>query len=468
VDVARSVRQQRARLSAGLRTEGKSWGEIAAVMADRYGVNGLVAMRLAHGLTQPQVAAEWCRRWPDEPRDDKAISCWERWPQSGHAPSLTSLDRLALIYQCSVADLLAGFGDHTDRDRNVNPPTVVRVEDRPTYDTVLVDLAEMSAWSNTAAEVAVDATAADVVAIGAMSSAFQAADRKLGGGVLYEPTARYLRDEVAPRLLASIGGPAETQLFAAAASLTEASGWMAHDAGNDQRAQAHLGRAYRLAFAASNPALVGNVCASMSHLAGQLDQPVVAVRLADMGLQQAVGADGVARLVARLHAMRARALGQQGAARDCLGSLDAAERALGAGDHLAVEWVSPFDEGSLASETAVCLRLLGDLTAAERHARRAIELRPGDRVRSRALAQLTLAEVLVDAHRIEEAAATGEAVCGIVETLASTQVSRRLDSLGTTLSRHGALPVVPSFLAVLASIHDQPADIDQGGESWPT
>jgi tetratricopeptide (TPR) repeat protein len=454
-----------------MRADGKTWAKVAEAFAQRYQVGGLTAMRLAHGMTQPQVVAEWCRRWPKEPRDDKALSCWERWPHSGHAPSLGTLDRLAVIYQCSVADLLAGYGDHRDLDTNARRDegaTRVFLKSRSSYDDLLSDLTQMATWSNPAVEVAPEATVADVVAIQAMSAAFQTADRKLGGGALYEPAARYLRDEVAPRLLASIGGPAEPHLFAAAASLTEAAGWMAHDTGDDQRARAHLSRAFRLASAAANPALIGNVCASMSHLARQLDQPDHAVRLAEVGLEHASSAKGVARLIARLHAMRARALSHQGAIGSCLAALEAAERALEVNDPAVVEWVSPFDAGSLASDTAVCLRAIGDLTAAERHARRAIELRPGDRVRSRALAQLTLAEVLVDIDRIDEAATTGHQVCQAAESLNSTQVLHRLDGLGGMLEPHAALPVVASFLSALTAVRERAAVGREAGDRWPT
>ncbi|MGH9247281.1 MAG: hypothetical protein ACRD29_23810 [Acidimicrobiales bacterium] len=238
--------------------------------------------------------------------------------------------------------------------------------------------------------------------------------------------------------------------------------------GNDQRARAHLSRAFRLARAAGNPALIGNVCGSMSHLARQLDQPDHAVRLAEVGLQHASGIDGVAQLVARLHASRARALSHQGAIGACLAALNAAEQALETGETAVVEWVSPFDAGSLASDTAVCLRAIGDLSAAERHARRAIELRPGDRVRSRALARLTLAEVLIDVDRIDEAATTGQQVCEAAQSLNSTQVLRRLDGLGSMLEAHASLPVVASFLAALTVVRERAARTREADDSWPT
>jgi hypothetical protein len=68
---------------------------------------------IAHGWTQARVAQEWNRRWPDEPRTFKNISYWENWPSpTGHMPSLLVLDRLAQVYGCDAADLMAGWGEH--------------------------------------------------------------------------------------------------------------------------------------------------------------------------------------------------------------------------------------------------------------------------------------------------------------------------------------------------------------------
>jgi transcriptional regulator with XRE-family HTH domain len=87
---------------------------IAAVLRDRYGLNARIAMRLAHGWSQAKAAEAWNDRWPDDHKCFKNFSYWENWPSpTGHAPSLAVLDRLAQLYECDVADLLAGWGEHT-------------------------------------------------------------------------------------------------------------------------------------------------------------------------------------------------------------------------------------------------------------------------------------------------------------------------------------------------------------------
>jgi tetratricopeptide (TPR) repeat protein len=300
-----------------------------------------------------------------------------------------------------------------------------------------------------------------------MSDAFQTADRQVAGGILYPTVVRYLRTEVAPRLL-DTNGSNSAAIFAAASSLTEIAGWMAHDTGEDHKARQHFDKAFRLASAAGDDALTGNVCASLSHLAGQLGQPSDAVRIAEAGLTRAARAVGTRRLTARLHAMRARGLSMQRDARGCANALDDAERMLAqVADEQTAEWITPFDDASLAGEAAMCLRQLGQLAQAERQAHRVIELRTGDRVRSRAFAQLTLARVLIDAGRHDEAAAVGSEVCAVAPSLTSARVRARLDRLGDILAAHHRSPDVASFLADLDALHSQDEPSVANAASWP-
>src|SRR5450755_2827682 len=109
----RSLRQAQSLLAGQLRARGWTWAEVAAEFRAVYRVNARVALRQAHGWSQPQAAARWTARWPDDPKTFKNFSYWELWPGgTGHAPSLDTLDRLAQLYQCSVTDLLADCGDY--------------------------------------------------------------------------------------------------------------------------------------------------------------------------------------------------------------------------------------------------------------------------------------------------------------------------------------------------------------------
>lgn len=112
-----------------MRAEGKTWVEIAEDFRQRYGGNARVAMRWAHGWTQAEVAGMWSARWDDDPKDERNISNWERWPESGHAPSLAVLGRLARIYECDVADLVSDLKGYRHLDQavaadEVGPPAL--------------------------------------------------------------------------------------------------------------------------------------------------------------------------------------------------------------------------------------------------------------------------------------------------------------------------------------------------------
>jgi hypothetical protein len=113
--VARSARlREQLALGESLRADDRTWTDIATALRTRYGLNARVAMRLAHGWTQAEAAQQWNRRWPDDLKTFTNISYWENWPSpTGHMPSLNVLDRLAQIYDCNVADLLAGWGEHS-------------------------------------------------------------------------------------------------------------------------------------------------------------------------------------------------------------------------------------------------------------------------------------------------------------------------------------------------------------------
>jgi len=114
----RSLKQIQAQLSDQLRATDHSWAQIGREFQRRFHVNARVALRQARGWTQPEAAERWNRRWPDDPKTFKNFSYWEAWPSStGYAPSLEVLDRMAQLYECSVADLLSDLDDYGARKR---------------------------------------------------------------------------------------------------------------------------------------------------------------------------------------------------------------------------------------------------------------------------------------------------------------------------------------------------------------
>lgn len=298
--------------------------------------------------------------------------------------------------------------------------------------------------------------------------AFQETDRRLGGGVLLPSVELYLSQEIAPHLLDARSGTAAAGIFSAAASMTEIAGWMTHDSGQNARAHAYFDRAFRLAVAAENNALAGNACASMSHLAIELGQHTDALRIATTGIIKSNQADGTLRLTARLHTMRARALALVGEHQACAQSLDTAESLLDrAAAEKAADWIANFDEASLASEAAQCFLDLAEYAEAEQRATTAIQLRSGDRVRSRAFGQLTMANILIGAGRLDEAAAFGSEVCKVTASLSSTRVLDQLNELGRTLASARNVPEVAHFLATLGAL-SHVSDAQEGQTAtWP-
>jgi transcriptional regulator with XRE-family HTH domain len=394
--------------------------------------DALVARRRALGMTQEALAEALTAHRTDGREEQVATSTVSGWERGTTAPGPEWMRPLAKVLQVDLDDL----------------PQYLAATD-----------AEQEAPG-------LDGDAAPTVtAMWAMLDGFRSADRQVGGGMLYTTLTHYLRQEIAPYLVDPAGLQAEAHLFAVAASFTESAGWMAYDGGQEQAARQHFNRAYRLATAAGDGELIANVCASMAYLAAQLGWATDAVRLAGAGLDRT--RPGAGRLTARLHAMQAHGLALQGRQDLCTVALQDAEVALATDiDEPLPDWITPFDEASLASESATCLRKLGDLTAAEQSARQAIALRDKSRARSHAFAQILLAQILVDADRVDEAAALGQTACDAARSLTSRRVVGWLDGLRHQFNGHEQHPEVKTFLASHADLHEM-ASSSPSEPTWP-
>jgi hypothetical protein len=226
--------------------------------------------------------------------------------------------------------------------------------------------------------------------------------------------------------------------------------WMDHDADRNALAGQHFQRALTLASVGEDCQLRVHILGGMSHLAHHLGQHEEAMQLARAGAGRLHEGPANPELVARLLAMEARghaALGESAAsarlllrAEQTLDHAPAAERS---------EWVSRFDEASLAGEAARCLRRLGRLGDARRQAERVIALRPGDRARSRAFGQLILAQVLIQERNLDEACAVGRETLDGTAALNSFLVVRQLQRLRELLAADRSAPAVAEFLGYL-------------------
>jgi len=258
---------------------------------------------------------------------------------------------------------------------------------------------------------------------------------------------KYLHTEVAPQLF---GGDDGQPLYNGAAAFTEMAGWMAHDAGRDGNAQRHFSRSLDLVRVGGDRQLSAHIFASLSHLAHHLDQPQQAIQFTRRGREALSGVPHQPELVARLLAMQARGFAALQRSGECTQALLQAEKALtGSPATPPSPWVSRFDEASLASEAARCMRQLGDLSEAQRQAERIIELRSGDRTRSRAFGQLILVTVLIGLGKSDEACAVARDVLDATQSLGSFLVIQQLHDLKPLLEPHRDNKVVADFLVCL-------------------
>lgn len=283
--------------------------------------------------------------------------------------------------------------------------------------------------------------------LGSAMQSFRAADRQVGGSHLYATVVKYLYMEIAPRLFGMECDSDSQLVFTAAAALTEMAGWMAHDAGRDQTAEQHFARSFQLVRLGCDRQLSAHVLASMSHLAHHRRRPADAIQLAQRGLQSLAHGPRLPELEARLLAMQARGFAGSGSTSECAKLMRQAESALTApAEEERSPWVSRFDEGSLASETAHCLCQLGDFDAARRDAQRIIELRPRERTRSRAFGHLILATTLIAQGKPDEACSVAQKVLEETQQLGSYLVNQQLLELRRRLEPFRRNQVVSDFL----------------------
>jgi hypothetical protein len=286
---------------------------------------------------------------------------------------------------------------------------------------------------------------------GSAMQAFREMDRQVGGGQLYPVVVQYLQSTVAPHLFGVIVGADAKVAFTAAAALTEMAGWMAYDAGQPVLAKQHFNRALDLSRLGGDRQVTTHILASLSHLASHSHHPDEAIRLSRAGQGVMPARSRPPELEARLLAMEARGFAALGDGGETYSLLERAENAL----HRAYsaepsQWISRFDDASLATEAARCMHRLQQLQDAERFARRVIALRSPDRKRSRAFGQLILVAVLVAQGRQDEGCAVAHEVLDATRSLGSVLVLEQLRDLQHLFDPHRTDRVVADLLGRLA------------------
>jgi transcriptional regulator with XRE-family HTH domain len=301
-------------------------------------------------------------------------------------------------------------------------------------------------------DVFADSSADTVRTDRAAMESFRAADPQVGGGLLYASVLNYLRTRVGPRLLGMDAADRGQQaVFRSAAAMTEMAGWMAHDAGRDRSAGAHFKQSLTLATVSGDRQLAAHVYGSLSHLASHIGRPDEAITFAQRGLAMMDGMSTNQAVQARLYAMEARGRAAQRHADASIRLLGQAEQAMARSSAIEPSpWVAHFDAGSLASETARCMRNIGDWAEAQRQAEQIMTLRPSSRTRSRAFGQLALVTALISREEVEEACALAGDVVETTNSLASSLVAQQLAIVQRMLLPYQATTAAKALMPVLA------------------
>jgi len=288
---------------------------------------------------------------------------------------------------------------------------------------------------------------ADVDAVWSMCTAFADADRRLGGGHARRALICYADDVVTPLLAGRYTDQIGRQLFAGVARLCDIAGFMCFDSGDQGVGQRYFITALRMAKASGDQALGAHILADMSMQAHHQRHAYEAVALADAGVAAAAKSASASAL-ARCHAVRARALAQQG---DAVGSghaLNEAERALdrsgGDGEPL---WMTFFTAQQLAAETMYAAANMRRPDLVRRHAASALAADEGMQ-RREVLATATLAasylpvEDAIAADADADVNQACEVLRGVLPVVGSLTSTRALDLVGAVRGRLAAYPHV--------------------------
>jgi transcriptional regulator with XRE-family HTH domain len=456
-----------------LRAEGRSWAHIAQAIRDSYSVNARIAFRWAHGWTQEQVAAEWCALWPDDLKTGQNISTWERWPESGHEPSLRTLTRLAEVYQADLSDLVVDLGCFSHLDPANSDPVIRSVRDLTAASEVSdgrhggrQDDTDRRDFTKAAALTAAGLLGPlwDVLAAGAdervtvigrrhlevIESAverIEAQDAEVGGSALRSGVAA-LRGRVEEWLngpdfsVHGVGG----ELQSLAGELSAWSGWIAFDADDRTEAASLLQDALLHARLIDDPALEVRAL-SYICLLNRDRRPRESLQCAEAALQRARGW-ATPRLLALLHLRAARAsasLNERKAfSREIANAKTQLEHGVHDDDPLYIRFVGHME---VAGITGLSYLAMDQPGRAATEFRRITDNPDATYKRNTGYYTVRLAEAVARQHDISQASEIGLGAIPAVRELGSARTMRHLRSLRSALEPHrSAVPAARDFI----------------------
>jgi transcriptional regulator with XRE-family HTH domain len=287
--------------------------------------------------------------------------------------------------------------------------------------------------------------AAEVAAIERGIADLRALDQRVGSDRLGSFAARLVAE--AERLLGGSYRPAAAAglqaVFGRACMLT---GWLAHDAGNPDRAARHYHDAMAAAALAQDPLLTAQACNHLAYLASGTGQPARAVQCAQAGQRAAVDGGGGPRLRALLFAREAMGQAQLADAASAGRAMRQAVTALDSGHGHDPAWVAFLSDQALAGMFGNAHSQLGQHGPALRQLTVAAQMQGWPR--NATGWRVALAQAHATAGDPGQAAALASATLPTLLELSSTRIRRRVRTLSTTLAEHARVPEVQAF-------HDQ-------------
>lgn len=381
-----------------LRARGCTYTRIVAQWRERYGFNSRVAFRLAHGMTQAEVARRWNEQWPeaDAPKTAKQISYWEIWPgPAGRAPSVETLNRLAFLYRCNAGELLDGE-DYSHLDTVY----LTTVSAEATDQTDLQQKNPGTTGTGTVIERVTDRVIDDFET---RTDTYRRLDYRDGAQRVSADVAAHLRRmlEASNR---TTGNGTHMRLLSAASDAAQLAAWLAIDGQRYDHARGYCQLAVSLAEKANDRALHAYCLGVVSYIHLHAGDGRAALNVLDTARE--LGGRGVPAAVRSwLREASGEAHGLLDQPRRGLAVLADAERAFdGVSPDNTPAWLTFFNADCHAARlTGRCLTRLNRPREATRALYEALTLLPASFVRERSGTLIDLAVAYVQLRNVEQA-----------------------------------------------------------------
>ncbi|MFG1900352.1 hypothetical protein [Micromonospora carbonacea] len=438
--MARSARSFQ-READELRASGWTYRRIASHWRQRYRINPRVAFRLAHGLTQADVARRWNEQWPDAdaPKTAKQISYWEIWPgPAGRAPSLDTLNKLAFLYRCAAGDLLGGE-DHSHLDAEaLRAGTPEAPASRSTSERATgVPLPSGAVLTRVTERVVED--------LEILTDTYRRLDYREGAGKVSADVGTHLHRmlEVSNRTTSTA---THRRLLRAAADAAQLAAWLAIDAQRYQQAHGYCRLTISLAEKADDRALHSYGLGVLSQI--HLHNGDGRTALSLLGAARDVAGRGVPAAVnSWLGEATGEAYGLLDEPHRGMIALAGAERAFdGVSRDNTPAWLSFFNADCHAARLkGRCLTRLSRPTDATRSLYEALTLLPADFVRERSGTFIDLAVAYTQMNQIEQACHAATEADVLARRTGSERNRKRLRQLLVDLLPWSGLDCVQSL-----------------------